>query len=122
MNKVLIVDDEKDICEIVGNIITGYFQDVEVISKHNGLDGFITAQKDRFNLIITDHKMPFMTGAALAVALRTRENLNQGTSIIMLSAFITPDIKQELDIKNIEFLEKPLDYESFVNRITPYLV
>lgn len=122
MHKVLIIDDEKDICEIVANLVTSYFSDIQVITKNNGLDGFIACQKEKFNLVITDHKMPFMTGAALAVALRTRENQNMDTSILMLSAFITVDIKKELDIKNIEFMEKPLDYESFINRITPYLV
>lgn len=122
MYKVLVVDDEQDIQEVLANLVTSYFKDIEVITRGNGLDGFIEAQKQKFNLIITDHKMPFMTGAALCVAIRTRENLNKDTSILMLSAFITEDIKKELDIKNIEFMEKPLDYESFINRITPYMV
>lgn len=85
MSKVLIIDDEKDIQEIIANLITSYFTDSIVV---NGLDGFIAAQKQQFDLIITDHKMPFMTGAVLAVALRTRENSNKETPIIMLSEFI----------------------------------
>jgi CheY-like chemotaxis protein len=122
MAKVLVIDDEKDIQEIISNLISSYFKDSIVETQGNGLDGFIAAQKQQFDLIITDHKMPFMTGAALAVALRTRENSNKDTPIIMLSAFITPDIKSELGMQNIEFMEKPLDYESFINHITPLLV
>lgn len=122
MHRVLVVDDEPDLQDIVSSLVTSYFKDVEVVTKGNGLDAFLVCQTEKFGLIITDHKMPFMTGAALTVALRTRENLNKGTSILMLSGFITPDLKKELDLKNIEFMEKPLDFDSFVNRITPYLI
>lgn len=122
MHKVLVVDDEPDLQDIVSSLVTSYFKDVEVVTKGNGLDAFLACQNEKFGLIITDHKMPFMTGAALTVALRTRDNLNKGTSILMLSGFITPDLKKELDLKNIEFMEKPLDFDSFVNRITPYLI
>ena len=119
--KVLIVEDEKDLLEILTETISDRFP-VEVHKAENGLDAFIFCQQHKYNLIITDHEMPFMKGAALVVALRSRENLNAGTSIIMLSAFINDEMKSKLNLTNIEFVDKPYDEESFIKVITPYLI
>lgn len=119
--KVLIVEDEKEVAAILKSLIEESFG-VEVVVATNGLDGFLACQKTKFNLIITDHEMPFMKGAAMVVALRTRENLNQGVSIVMLSAFINAQMKDDLGLTNIEFVHKPFDNDDLINLITPYLI
>ncbi len=94
----------------------------ETVACDNGLDGFLACQKTKFNLIITDHEMPFMKGAAMVVALRTRENLNQGTSIILLSAFINDKMKNDLGLTNIEFVHKPFENDELLKVMGPYLI
>jgi len=119
--KVLIVEDEREVSSIVKEIIETTFG-AEVVVTSNGLDGFIACQKTKFNLIITDHEMPFMKGAAFVVALRSRENENQGTSIVMLSGFINDQMKKDIGLKNIEFVHKPFVTEDLIKTITPYLI
>lgn len=119
--KVLLVEDEPAVTSLLKELISEAFG-VEVHITTNGLDGFLACQKTKYNLIITDHEMPFMKGAALVIALRTRENLNQGTSIIMLSAFINSAMKKELGLTNIEFMSKPFDNDDLMNLISPYLI
>lgn len=119
--KVLIVEDEKEVREIVKDLIETSCG-AEVVLCENGLDGFLACQKTKFNLIITDHEMPFMKGAAMVVALRTRENLNQGTSIIMLSAFINDKMKKDLGLTNIEFIHKPFNSDDLLKIVGPYLI
>lgn len=119
--KVLIVEDEKEVSQIVRELVeTNFGAEVKVCV--NGLDGFIACQSTKFNLIITDHEMPFMKGAAMVIAIRTRESLNPGTSIIMLSAFINDSMKENLGLTNIEFIHKPFDNDDLVKIITPYLI
>jgi DNA-binding response OmpR family regulator len=119
--KVLIVEDEKEVSSLLKDLISDTFG-AEVTVTSNGLDGFIACQKTKFHLIVTDHEMPFMKGAALVVALRTRENLNQGTSIIMLSAFINDQMKKDLGLTNIEFVHKPFNNDDLINLMSPYLI
>jgi CheY-like chemotaxis protein len=119
--KVLIVEDEIEVAQIVRELVEKAFG-AEVTVHNNGLDGFIACQKTKYNLIITDHEMPFMKGAAMVVAIRTRESLNPGTSIIMLSAFINDKMKQDLGLTNIEFINKPFENEDLLKIMTPYLI
>ena len=119
--KVLIVEDEKEVSSLVKELVETS-SGAEVTICENGLDGFLACQKTKFNLIITDHEMPFMKGAAMVVALRTRENLNQGTSIIMLSAFINEKMKTDLGLTNIEFVNKPFNSDDLLQVMGPYLI
>lgn len=119
--KVLIVEDEKEVRDIVRDLVESTYG-AEVVACENGLDGFLACQKTKFNLIITDHEMPFMKGAAMVVAIRTRENLNTGTSIIMLSAFINEKMKKDLGLTNIEFVHKPFNSDDLLKVIGPYLI
>jgi CheY-like chemotaxis protein len=118
---VLIVEDEKEVSRIVKDLVEES-SGAEVTIVDNGLDGFLAAQKRKYNLIITDHEMPFMKGAAMVVAIRTKENLNQGTSIIMLSAYINKELRSQLGLTNIEFVDKPFNNSDLLQVISPYLI
>lgn len=106
MHKILIIDDEQDILDTVEELIETKFS-CGVDTATNGLDGFLLVQKEKYDVIITDHKMPFMTGAAFVIATRTKENPNKNTPIIMLSAFIDQEIRKQLGVQNVQFIGKP---------------
>ena len=120
--KVLLVDDEPDVIDILESILEEHFYSLDIEKVPNGLDAFLKCQDQKFDLIITDHKMPFMTGAALVVALKSRENKNLDTNVIMLSGFLDEDLKEKLRPRNIDFLGKPFDENALINLITPYLI
>ena len=93
----------------------------ETFKASNGLDAFIACQQEKFDLIITDHKMPFMTGAALVIGIRTKEPQNQNTPVVMLSAHIDQELKQKLKIQKVKFIEKPFTPDDFLDVIRTYL-
>lgn len=113
MSKVLVVDDEKEIQEVIKDLLTTRLL-YQVDTANNGLEGFIKAKENKYDLIVTDHKMPFMLGSALIVAVRYMDNLNKETPIVLLTAFISDELKASLDIDNIHFMEKPFDSEALV--------
>lgn len=119
---ILIVDDDKDILDLLSSILEEHFYSTKISTAMNGLDAFLMSQKEKFDLIISDHQMPFMTGAALIVALRTRENLNQKTELVMLSGFIDEEMKKNLNPQKVTFLSKPFDNSTLINLITPHLI
>lgn len=121
MKKILLVDDEPDILDLVetflGHKIPGGLM---AVKKSNGLDAFLACQQVKFDLIITDQMMPIMTGIGLITALRTRQNLNTETGVIMLSGFLDDSIKEKLKEKKISFLSKPFDEKDFAQIISEY--
>lgn len=66
--RVLIVDDEDDILEILGYNIEkrGY----EVLKAKNGIEGIEKARKYKPHLIISDIRMPEMNGIQMCRELR----------------------------------------------------
>jgi CheY-like chemotaxis protein len=108
MSKVLIVDDEKEIQDTICEVLSSRLL-CQVDRANHGLDGFLKCKLKSYDLIISDHKMPFMLGTAFVVALRSIENMNMQTPIIFLSSYISEELKMSLNIPNIHFMEKPFD-------------
>lgn len=62
MNKVLIVEDQKEIRELLEAIFTQNLGFKHVTFAHDGLEGFAECSLQQFDLICTDHGMPFFNG------------------------------------------------------------
>lgn len=121
MHKVLVVDDENEILDMVSNIMEDKFS-CETDKATNGLDAFILSQKNQYDLIITDHNMPFMKGSAFIIGVRTKETQNKNTPIVMLSAFIEDQMKENLRDLNVQFIEKPFVPVDFIQFIRDVLI
>ena len=66
--KVLIVDDEPDVLDLCKRILES--QGYDVTSTSNGYDAIEFAHNNSFDLLLTDIKMPGMTGLDIAQALK----------------------------------------------------
>ena len=107
--KVLIVDDERAIRYSLKEILE--MENYQVETAENGLEGLSKAEKEKYDAIFCDIKMPEMDGTEMLVKL-----LEAGveTPVIMVSGHA--DITTAVDcIKKgaFDFIEKPLD----LNRI-----
>ena len=103
--KVLVVDDEPDIVEIIMDGLTegGY----EAFGATNGADGIIVNAKENPDLIILDLRMPEMDGIETLRHIRKKD---AKVRVIFLTAFGNSDIandKDDLDISAC--LTKPID-------------
>ena len=104
--RIMVVDDEEDIREILQEFLTtaGY----KVTVFENGGRAFEAFQKDpdQFDLIVTDMTMPRMTGGELAENIfRIRENL----PIILCTGYSeTISEAHALDMGIRRYLQKPL--------------
>lgn len=122
MHKILICEDEQFLLDTLEDLIELRLSSCQITKATNGLDGFIAAQDEQFDLIITDHEMPFMRGAALIIALRTRLTKNKDTPVIMLSANIDDKMRQNLMVQNVKFIEKPFTPDDFIDVTRTYLI
>jgi CheY-like chemotaxis protein len=122
MHKILVIDDEADILDTVKDLVETKFS-CGVVTATNGLDAFLLCMKEKYDVIITDHKMPFMTGAAFIIATRTKnESQNKQTPIIMLSGFIDEELRKNLGIQNVQFITKPFQPNQIFDVVRDHLI
>lgn len=82
--RILIVDDEKTITDIISDFLT--IKGVEPFTANDGHSGLeILKNKKNIDLIILDEKMPGMRGAAFLQEVR---NMPKKIPVIMLSGSI----------------------------------
>ena len=104
---VLVVDDLPDMRDLIGNALKK--KNYRVATAPNGKRGFKIAKEIHPNLIITDWRMPQMSGPDLIEAIR-KDELLQGIPIILLTA--KSDEESKLIGKDIgadAFLGKPFN-------------
>jgi CheY-like chemotaxis protein len=85
IKKVLIVDDNKDICHLLGHILeeAGY----QIFYANNGLQALTQAQSQQPDLILMDLSLPELDGWEVLKRLRNQPMFSH-IPIIALTAFV----------------------------------
>lgn len=118
--KILIVDDEKKIRELLELRLMD--EGFEVIQAVDGEDGVQQARKHSPDLILMDVMMPKMDGAE-AVNVLQQDEKTKDIPVIFLTSMITKEEETsqafgiELDTKKHRFIAKPFDTPSLVAEI-----
>lgn len=101
---ILVIEDEEDLLEILeGSLKTAGY---DVISGKNGSEGLFKYKNQKFDLVITDIKMPKLDGIEVVKNIR-RDEKSKDLPIIVASGNVT-EFKPELSLfENIHMLEKP---------------
>ena len=107
--KILIIDDERSIRNSLKEILDDEGYDVEV--AENGQQGVEMVEKEKYDVIFCDIKMPVMDGVETLAKLTA---MGIDSAVVMISGHA--DVSTAVDcIKKgaFDFIEKPLD----LNRI-----
>lgn len=117
--KILLVDDDEDILEMLKYLLTGAGYDVFTAS--NGVDGLTLAKKIIPDLIILDVMMLQMDGVETCLKLREEEKLNK-TIITFLSAR-AEDYSHiaGLEAGADDYIYKPIKPRLLITRVTTLL-
>ena len=103
--RILGVDDEPMIGESIAYALEGPHRKI-VIAK-NGQEALALAVKEKFDVVITDHRMPRAGGLELVRKLRERHYPGK---IVVLSGYLSPEnigTYEELAVD--EVVSKPID-------------
>jgi response regulator RpfG family c-di-GMP phosphodiesterase len=66
---VLIVDDEPDVCDSVQDLLRREFR---VLKAHSAEEGYRLMQEEEVHIVMSDQRMPQMTGVELLSKLKAR--------------------------------------------------
>jgi two-component system phosphate regulon response regulator PhoB len=119
MQKILIVEDERDIADLVGfNLERAGF---EVLKAHDGITGADMAINQRPDLVILDLMLPGKDGYGVFKELR-RDSRSRDIPVIMLTARAqTEDRIQGLEAGADDYLTKPFSPKELMLRVQAVL-
>lgn len=111
--KVLVVDDEKDFCRNVKDILE--MDNYEVAVSYNGSVAIEMVERNGFDLVLMDVMMPGINGVE---TFRKIKVLAPQTPVILVTAYAVEDLlEQALREGVFGTLKKPLDFEKLLTRI-----
>jgi len=116
MEKVLIVDDEKDIADLISDVLTD--EGFETVIKNNGEDAVKAATQDLFDLIILDIMMPKMNGTEVCTQIRDKVNC---PIIFVTAKNHLVDKLVGFEIGADDYITKPFTIEELVARVKAHI-
>ncbi|MDQ3232720.1 MAG: response regulator [Pseudobdellovibrionaceae bacterium] len=115
--KILIIDDEPDVLEIIKLILAHY--QAEVIATSSAMEGLEHVQSYRPDVIVSDIGMPQMDGYQFIRKVRDLPQHNGGqTPAVALTAFSRPEDQiKALEAGFQRHLSKPVDLQRLIDTI-----
>ena len=119
---ILLVDDEKDILFLYSECLKsdGY----QIVSFDNPIEALNYLNKNdnisNCSLVITDYKMPQISGLDLIKKIREKDSSNSNIKTMIVSAYVKDDLlKDNSYMKRIDkIIEKPVDVDTLKKEVT----
>ncbi len=104
MEKILIIDDNNDICVLLEKFLTK--QKYKTASAQRGEEGLVLLRKESYDLVICDFKLPDTDGLEM---LRRIKVLSPATAVIIITGYSDVRVAvQALKYGAFDYVTKPL--------------
>jgi PAS domain S-box-containing protein len=115
--KILVVDDEQDMCEILSDFFTEDGHEVKTVN--NGADGISLLKSEYFDLVLCDLAMPNVTGKDI---IKTVHTLDKRPKVGLITGwrYKMKDLKRE-DLKADFVVKKPFKFSELRRDISNVL-
>ncbi|HXU04736.1 MAG TPA: sigma-54 dependent transcriptional regulator, partial [Polyangia bacterium] len=116
MGKILLCDDEDSLCRSLGRILRAAGHEVVAM---DGARGYVRLKEERFDLILTDIRMPEVNGFEILSAARMYA---PGTPVIAMSGSAEiPDAVRAMHAGARDFLIKPFEVRTLEEAVAAVL-
>jgi len=112
VKRVLIVDDEFDIVDVLGDLLTA--EGYEIVTAANGREGLSRLRDAPIDLVLLDCMMPVVDGPEMLRLMREDERLLH-VPVVMMSAAEMRHRIQALGCS--AFLKKPFDLNTLLETV-----
>ena len=117
MPRILLVDDETDILEALEFELSRHSYDVTIASS--GLAAVAFARQRPFDLVMTDLRMPGMSGAETITALRA---IDPAVPIVVVTGYASDETAADCMQRGAaHFIRKPVDLDVFLSLVKTIL-
>ena len=115
--KIMIVDDEVDICNLFRDALQVAGYNVRAFTNPTEALEDFRLHNEEYGVIITDIRMPEMSGIEL---IKKVNQINKNVKVFLMTAF---ELKNEelQELKMNEFLNKPIYTQRLVEMVKRYI-
>ncbi|MHC4598731.1 MAG: ATP-binding protein [Planctomycetota bacterium] len=117
--KVLIVDDEEVLVDMMANFLQ--FKGCEVDRARDGLVGLEKIEKNPYDLILCDVKMPNLNGREMVKILETKDPDALKKLVICSGDTVSPDTQSFLQASSLRTLNKPFTLNELAKTVKTVL-
>ncbi|MBI4971005.1 MAG: response regulator [Candidatus Omnitrophica bacterium] len=107
--KVLIVDDDREMCTVLGDILECHHYQVNV--AYDGLQAIKKTHEQKFDLILLDVCMPIFSGFWFCSAFKNKPDTKNVPIVIMSGLPTEKNEEQAANLGAIAYLKKPFKIE-----------
>ena len=117
-NRILIADDEPYVARVLKLVLLkeGY----EVSCVNNGKQALDSYRETRPDIIVTDVKMPHMTGRELVEIIRSSEGDSDTPIVVMTSTLESENRDWVSGVGGVSFVGKPVSPRELVRIVNGY--
>ncbi|MCZ6697015.1 MAG: response regulator, partial [Acidobacteria bacterium] len=108
--RVLAVDDEEVLLELITDALEGQGHQVETVSS--GREALARLKTQRFDVLILDLKMPEMDGQALFEEIRSRHPELSDRVLFASGDTLHPDTRRFIENSGRPCIDKPFEIET----------
>ncbi len=113
--KILIVDDTKDILQVVSRRLASW--GYEALVADSGEEGLRLAQEQGPDLILLDIMMPKMKGRDVCVQLKSHPKTEKIPVIFLTALGLADHVKAGMDLGAADYIVKPFEPAELKDRI-----
>lgn len=113
--KILIVEDDESIRELVSTALLDAGHEVEVAA--NGAAGLVALEHAHPDAFVVDINMPEMDGLSFLEAVRARPDFAQSPTLMLTAQSAPEDIRRSLQLGAADFIGKPFDMRLLLRRL-----
>ena len=114
---ILVVDDEKDICDIIRNFLLASKYVAKIITADSALQGHQKMQNQEFDLVIADYMMQGKDGIHFIQDLKKTMKYQSTKYLLISGALRQEHILMAIRAKISDILVKPFGRKELLNKI-----
>ena len=115
--RIAVIDDEKMLLHVFSSLMRQYHYHSDFFSSPSKALDMILGNPGRYQLVMTDIRMPEMDGIAFAKKIRY---VLPSLPIMFMTGDLTDDLKEAGEtLGNVAFLEKPFPLEATLKEAIP---
>jgi CheY-like chemotaxis protein len=118
-SKILVIDDSSTNIVLLEAILNG--QGYQIETAQSVKEAYQIIRKETVNLILLDLLMPKVSGYDFLKEIKSNET-TKNIPVIIVSATADPENKKKsIEMGALDFINKPIDIQSFINKIESIL-
>jgi two-component system phosphate regulon response regulator PhoB len=119
MSKILVADDDPDICDLIAFKLTSMGH--EVVTERDGEGALAAAQAELPDIVLLDWMMPRLTGLEVCMALRDDPALASVPVILLTAKAQEADVQRGFAAGADDYIVKPFSPRELGSRIEALL-